>query len=60
MGYARPDKETVGMNAPSKPKPTAQPVDERVARSQAADLDVQAAHKRIAKRFPKVLAELGK
>ena len=48
------------MNAPSKPKPTAKPVEKLASRSQAVDLDVKAAHKRIAKRFPKVLAELGK
>ena len=48
------------MNAPSKPKPTDQSVDERLPRSRAVDLDVKASHKRIAKRFPKVLAELGK
>jgi hypothetical protein len=47
------------MNAPSKPKPTDQSVDERLPRSRAVDLDVQAAHKRISKRFPKVLAKLG-
>ncbi len=48
------------MNAPSKPKPTAKPAAEMASRSQAAALDVHAAHKRIGKRFPKVLAELGK
>jgi len=48
------------MNAPSKPKPTAaQSADERKPRSRTVDLDVQASHKRIAKRFPKVLAKLG-
>ena len=47
------------MNAPSKPKPTDQSTDERLARSRAVDLDLKASHKRIAKRFPKVLAKLG-
>jgi hypothetical protein len=48
------------MNAPSKPKPPAKPAEALASRSQAAPLDVKAAHKRIAKRFPKILAELGK
>jgi hypothetical protein len=48
------------VNAPSKSKPNAQTADERAANPRAVDLDVEAAHKRIAKRFPKVLAELGK
>jgi hypothetical protein len=48
------------MNAPSKPKSDAKPATELAPRSQAVDLDVRAAHKRIAKRFPKILAELGK
>lgn len=48
------------MNAPSKPKPTAaHSADERKPRPRAGELDVQAAHKRIAKRFPKILAKLG-
>ena len=48
------------MNAPSKPHPTALPSGTATARPKTGKLDVQATHKRIAKRYPKALAELAK
>lgn len=48
------------VNAPSKPHPADGKTGVLLARPKAGTLDIKAAHKRIAKRFPKVLAELAK
>jgi hypothetical protein len=51
---------SIAMNAPAKPQPPEGQADVRLAQPKTSELDIKAAHKRIAKRFPKVLAELAK